>query len=242
MNFLLSIFICAAIGSTKHAGRVGEHEQLLLKDSNNAKDQSFRVKDSQVPLQDNPVGKHFCMEGPPPYKVHDSRGGCGLDWDFVVTSSECENVARSLGVEKKDPPFEDGDGKRCYWSETDEKLVFGSSYRSESHESRRVCKTNRIAWISVEEQEPSTLLHFQQGDDVEHRCQTEHRQCYWNDLTTAQAECRNWNECVFIWETDKHSPASYGIPKYWARTGNETHESVVSQTFTVSKVWKLQDV
>ena len=61
---------------------------------------------------------------------------------------------------------------------------------------------------------------------TEHNCQTEHRQCYWEELNQAQEECDKWSKCKMIYESDVHSPASPGRPVYWARGGGKVEVQV----------------
>ena len=68
----------------------------------------------------------------------------------------------------------------------------------------------------------STTLHY---DGKEHGCTTAHGQCYWNELTRAQSECSKWPDCKFLYESDKHSPATPEHPIFWARgDGESIHE------------------
>ena len=60
----------------------------------------------------------------------------------------------------------------------------------------------------------STTLYY---DGNEHGCITAHGQCYWTDQTIAQIECSQWPDCKFLYESDKHSPATLANPIFWAR-------------------------
>ena len=71
---------------------------------------------------------------------------------------------------------------------------------------------------------------------ADHQCNIEHDQCYWNDIQTAQGECEIWHECKYIYQTDKHTPATPGVPVYWARSEGE----IVTEDGSVT--WKLNGI
>ena len=51
-------------------------------------------------------------------------------------------------------------------------------------------------------------------------------QCYWSDLQTAKDECRRWDKCVYLYETDRFKPATKRKPIWWARArGINNYES-----------------
>ena len=50
-----------------------------------------------------------------------------------------------------------------------------------------------------------------------HGCTITHDQCYWKERKYAQGQCAEWEECKFIYQSDKHPPATSGSPIYWAR-------------------------
>ena len=44
-------------------------------------------------------------------------------------------------------------------------------------------------------------------------------------MQVAKGECNEWDACKYIWQTDKHAPATQGNPVYWARTdGDSTYD------------------
>ena len=63
----------------------------------------------------------------------------------------------------------------------------------------------------------STLWY--DGSNPPSSCNKEHRQCYWNDLKTAQEECQKWSKCVYLQQTEKTTPGRPGKPVYYARAG-----------------------
>ena len=59
-------------------------------------------------------------------------------------------------------------------------------------------------------------------------------QCYWENLMLAQAKCSIWSACKYIYQSDKHSPATTGNPVYWPRG----HGDVISEKGAI--LWKQQ--
>ena len=76
-------------------------------------------------------------------------------------------------------------------------------------------------WLSVQDTAPqgySTIYY----NGTDHGCTISHDQCYWKERKYAQGKCAEWEECKFIYESDKHPPATSGNPIYWARGDAET--------------------
>ena len=69
--------------------------------------------------------------------------------------------------------------------------------------------------------QPTGVLEYTGTD---HDCSTNWGQCYWTDLLKAQEQCGMWLDCRYLWQTEKHAPATPGHPVYWARGSAETSD------------------
>ena len=49
-----------------------------------------------------------------------------------------------------------------------------------------------------------------------HQCVVRSPFCYWEELEIAKRECREWEKCGMIKESDKEPPTLSGIPIFWA--------------------------
>ena len=52
---------------------------------------------------------------------------------------------------------------------------------------------------------------------TDYGCSIGNGQCYWEDRKTAEGQCAKWDDCKFIYQSDKHPPSTSGNPVYWAR-------------------------
>ena len=66
------------------------------------------------------------------------------------------------------------------------------------------------------------ILPYQGGD---HGCSTNYNQCYWTDLETAKQQCTAWDECKYLYQSDRWKPATSGNPVYWARRAGDSGPS-----------------
>ena len=91
------------------------------------------------------------------------------------------------------------------------------------------------AWLQIQDTSPQgyTALNY---NGTDYLCNTLHDQCYWTNLTIAQVQCSTWNACKYLYQSDKHSPATTGNPVYWARGDGD----IITEKDAV--LWKQQGI
>ena len=54
------------------------------------------------------------------------------------------------------------------------------------------------------------------SSEPHHQCGQRSLRCYWADLVLAKTQCREWEKCKMLKESDKEPPTVSGIPIFWA--------------------------
>ena len=87
-----------------------------------------------------------------------------------------------------------------------------------------------MTWEDTPNSRPTGVLSY---NGLDYGCTNDHGQCFWTDLHVAQSQCKLWESCTYIYQSDLHTPATTGFPIYWARTEGEIVDEDGSVTWTL---------
>ena len=71
-----------------------------------------------------------------------------------------------------------------------------------------------------------------------HQCGEHSLRCYWKDLVIAKIQCREWEKCNMLKESDKELPTVSGIPIFWAVKSSSTPIDI--QDSKGENIWMLE--
>ena len=71
-----------------------------------------------------------------------------------------------------------------------------------------------------------------------HQCGEQSIRCYWEDLVLAKVQCREWDKCNMLKESDKDLPTVSGIPIFWAIKSTAT--TIDIQDSKGENIWMLE--
>ena len=76
--------------------------------------------------------------------------------------------------------------------------------------------------------------------EPQYKCGEYSLRCYWEDLTVAENQCRDWEECKMIKESDKEPPTVSGIPIFWAVKSSATPIDI--QASKGENLWTIEKI